>query len=307
MSLPWSARWWCPRPGAEKMSRLSADQQRALAHAAARGPSARGRCAPRAPRRSRRRRRATRSSVRPTNDSSTSTRVRPGVLGDVREALLRDAEDHELLLVDSVGASPWWWKRGLMPGPLAEVARPGRRAPAQAVVVERGRAQLARERSSSSIAWATSSCVSCSSERSASGASPIVARQPQQDRRQRLVDLVVQVLGDARGAPAPARAAPRGRPRAAPPRAASSMRLKASVSSATSAPTAAASSRACPAARGRPRSSSATSGSIGSSRRAQQQRVQRGSALRDGRGRARAGPSALADVGQAGRARRPRR
>ena len=118
----------------------------------------------------------TRSSVRPTNESSTSTPRGAGVLGDVGEALLRDAEDHELLLVGerrerrrgggSARCMPVRWPKSL----TCEASAATRPWSSSAV----GRSWRASA-SSSSIACATSSWVSCSSERSPHGASPIVA------------------------------------------------------------------------------------------------------------------------------------
>ena len=109
----------------------------------------------------------TRSSVRPTNDSSTSTSLRAGVLGDVGQALLRDAVDHELLLVGERRDR----RRGGGSGRRMPVRWP-KSATWEASAAIRPWSSSAVGRSwrasasSSSIAWVTSCWVSCSSARS---------------------------------------------------------------------------------------------------------------------------------------------
>ena len=177
MSLPSSARWWSPRPARRR--RPGSRRRAARARACRSGRARRRRDAP-----FRARRRAfeaaavvgTRSTVRPTNDSSTSTSRAPRVLGDVRQALLRDAVDHELLLVGqrrharrgggSAPAMPVRWPKSL------DLA--GERGD-QAVVVERGRAQLAGEREQLLHRLADELLRLLQLARRPHGASPIVA------------------------------------------------------------------------------------------------------------------------------------
>jgi hypothetical protein len=121
------------------------------------------------------------------------------VLDDVGEALLRDAVDDELLLVAELGQLTAR-RHEARPdaGALAEGGDLGGERGHEPVVVERGRAQLARE--------VQQLLHRLGGERL--GVRELVDEvrrgvghrrlQPQQDPGQRLVDLVVEVLGDPR-------------------------------------------------------------------------------------------------------------
>ena len=155
MSLPWSVRWWCPRRARRRCSRRPpTSSARSRMPEQRRGGRARPLRVGRAskPRPSSR----TRSTVRPTKRQLDVDALAPRVLGDVGQALLRDAVDHELLLVGQrAAASPWRWKVARMPvrSPKSETCEAS--AGDEAVVVERGRAQLAGERAAAppSPAW----------------------------------------------------------------------------------------------------------------------------------------------------------
>ena len=121
-----------------------------------------------------------------------------GVLGDVGEALLRDAVDHELLLVGQRRHRAVAREAGVDPGALREVLDLRRERRDQAVVVERGRAQLARE-----VQELLHRLVGEALGLLQLGAQRVrrVHRgrlEAQQDAGERLVDLVVEVLGDPR-------------------------------------------------------------------------------------------------------------
>ena len=104
--------------------------------------------------------------------------ARAGVLGDVGEALLRHAEDHELLLVGQRRERA----RGGGSARACRCAAPkSETCDASAAISPWSSSAVGRSwrasASSSSIAWLTSSWVSCSSERRPQGASPIVAER----------------------------------------------------------------------------------------------------------------------------------
>ena len=196
MSLPWSVRWSCPRRAWRRWS--GCRRPAARARACRRRRAGCGRCALTVmkPRPSSR----TRSTVRPTKLSSTSTLRRAGVLDDVGEALLGDAVDHELLLVGEQRDVAGRARRSCVRMPVRSpkvatwVASAGTSPWSSSAVGRSSRARC----SSSSIAWVASCLVSAARRRGASGASEIVACEPQQDAGQRLVDLVVEVLRDPR-------------------------------------------------------------------------------------------------------------
>ena len=147
--------------------------------------------------------------------------ARARVLDDVGQALLRDAVDARAAPRRSRSArSPWRWKRRADAGALAEVGDLRGERRHEAVVVERGRAQLARE-VQQLLHRLRGERLDLLELRAQPGRRrrAIVGLQAQQDRGQRLVDLVVQVLRDPRallllgaqdGAAGLARARPRG-------------------------------------------------------------------------------------------------
>ena len=118
-----------PAPGAVKTSQVPADEQRALAHAAqaeAARPAADA--AVDAPRRRLVEAAAVVAHAQQRAPDERQLHVdaaRARVLGDVGEALLRDAVDHELLLVGQRRQLAVVVEAGLHPGALAEVAHLG--------------------------------------------------------------------------------------------------------------------------------------------------------------------------------------
>ena len=121
---------------------------------------------------------------------------RAGVLRDVGQALLGDAVDHELLLGGQrrdVAAAAEARRRRRSLGEVGTWVRRAGSSPWSSSAV--GRSSRARCRSSS-IACVASVLVVSSSRRSVGGASCVGGLEAQQDRRQRLVDLVVEVLRD---------------------------------------------------------------------------------------------------------------
>ena len=119
------------------------------------------------------------------------------VLDDVGQRLLRDAVEHELLLVGQLGRVAVPVEGGADAGALAEVRHLGGERGDEAVVVEGRGAEGARERQQLLHRLGRERL-----DLLELGAQPgrDVERgglEPEQDRGQGLVDLVVQVLGDA--------------------------------------------------------------------------------------------------------------
>src|SRR5215207_6447831 len=117
----------------------------------------------------------TRSNVRPTNESSTSTSRAAACLAMLERLSCVTRKITSCSSSDSCGSEPEWWKRActpvFWPKSLTCVASAATRPWSSSAVGRSWRASA----SSSSIACVTSSCVSCSSERRPHGAEPIVA------------------------------------------------------------------------------------------------------------------------------------
>jgi len=121
-------------------------------------------------------------------------RARAGVLGDVREALLRDAVDRQLLLGAQAPGRAAVAKRRADARLLGEVAHLRVERGDQPVVVEHRRAQPARE-SQELLHRLRGEPLRVAQFRLERGGRRDDRRlEPQQDRRERLVDLVVEVL-----------------------------------------------------------------------------------------------------------------
>ena len=183
----------CPRARRRVDVEGAAGEQRALAHARQPEPA---RCGVAREARARRRRCARPSA--PDERQLDGDVLRARVLGDVGQALLDDAVDDELLVVVERPERRAGGSRAWMPGAAAEVARPARaarragrgrparwgaaRAPGGAAPPSPGRrgagSRAARARSSGGASW-------------------MVACEAQQNAGERLVDLVVEVVGQA--------------------------------------------------------------------------------------------------------------
>ena len=123
--------------------------------------------------------------------------ARARVLDDVGEALLRDAVEHQLLLVGQVRRLAVAVEGRADAGALAEVGDLAGEGGDEAVVVERGRAQRAGERQQL-LHRLGGERLDLLELRTQPGRDVVSGGlESQQDRGQRLVDLVMEVLGDA--------------------------------------------------------------------------------------------------------------
>ena len=136
-----------------------------------------------------------RSTVRPMNESSTSTWA-PRVLGDVRQALLGHPVDHQLLLGGELRHRARERGSARDAGLVGEVPHLAVERGEQAVVVEHRWAQLAGERQQLVHRLAREP-LGLGQLATQLGRGVLDRRlEPQGDRGQGLVDLVVEVLRD---------------------------------------------------------------------------------------------------------------